>query len=168
MESAISPARCICGSCRGGGAAAAAVFVGWLEGYTSAYNRLSDDTFDVVPIVEGALIAALVRNVCTRNPDAAIEAVLARVLRDLEPHRIRSESPIVTARAGDRSIALRQETLRRAQVRLAEKGHYRMAPDGLFGQGTQSALAAYQQAEGLAVTGLPDADTLARLILSSR
>lgn len=50
------------------------------------------------------------------------------------------------------------------QRRLAELGYYTGKIDGIYGPGTRGAVAAFQQASGLAETGLVDAVTQSRLI----
>ena len=51
------------------------------------------------------------------------------------------------------------------QSRLAELGHYQSEVDGKFGKRTQEALEAFQKAAGLSTTGLPDPQTLHKLLV---
>jgi hypothetical protein len=139
------------------------LFLAWIEGYITGHNRLAEDTFDILPLLSPGEVAVLVRNVCRNDPDLRIETALARLLNMFAPYRVRRASEIMTVTIGDKTVSIRGETLRQAQEKLHEKGHYRMAPDGIFGPGTQAALRRYQEAEGLQQTGVPDADTLVRL-----
>lgn len=50
------------------------------------------------------------------------------------------------------------------QSRLAQLGYYTGTIDGVYGSGTQQAVAAFQQAAGLTATGMPDAVTQERLL----
>ena len=51
----------------------------------------------------------------------------------------------------------------RVQVELMRLGYYKGKIDGKMGPGTKEALRAFQRAEGLAVTGVMDNVTLAKL-----
>lgn len=138
--------------------------VAWIDGYISAHNRYQQGTFDAVPILADAAVLTFVANVCKAKKDLRVEGALVEVLRVLSPHRLQAHSPVVTAKAGNQATALRQETLVRAQTKLREKGLYKGSPDGLFGAGTRTAFQAFQRQAGLTQTGLPDANTLIRLL----
>ena len=51
----------------------------------------------------------------------------------------------------------------RVQVELMRLGYYKGKVDGKMGPGTKEALRAFQRSEGLAVTGVMDNSTLAKL-----
>ena len=51
----------------------------------------------------------------------------------------------------------------RVQVELMRLGYYKGKIDGKMGPGTKEALRAFQQAQGLAVTGVLDNATLGKL-----
>ena len=52
------------------------------------------------------------------------------------------------------------------QHELARAGYYHGAVDGIIGNGTRSAIRAYESANGLPVDGRIDADLLSRMGLS--
>jgi ABC-type glycerol-3-phosphate transport system substrate-binding protein len=52
------------------------------------------------------------------------------------------------------------------QQRLAQAGYYRGAIDGVIGNGTRSAIRAYERAHGLRVDGRIDPDLLSRMGIS--
>ena len=54
----------------------------------------------------------------------------------------------------------------RVQVELMRLGYYKGKIDGKMGPGTKEALRAFQRAQGLAVTGVMDNPTLAKLGIS--
>lgn len=58
---------------------------------------------------------------------------------------------------------VRAMTLRQAQIRLAEDSYYSGPIDGLAGAGTTRAISAFQNEQGLTVTGKLDAPTIAAL-----
>ena len=63
----------------------------------------------------------------------------------------------------DHHGAMRSHDVMAAQQALKDKGHDPGAIDGKMGRNTRAALADYQKAEGLTVTGRLDNDTRAKL-----
>ena len=62
-------------------------------------------------------------------------------------------------------LPVQQQTLRRAQSLLANRGFYRDVVDGLPGPATEEAILTYQRSNRLTLTGRLDLDTLAELRL---
>src|SRR5687767_12689402 len=60
-------------------------------------------------------------------------------------------------------LAQDRAAVENAQKTLKEKGHFSGTVDGVMGPQTTAAVRAYQQAEGMEVTGKLDATTIARL-----
>lgn len=65
-------------------------------------------------------------------------------------------------------VTVQQDTLRRAQSILADRGYYRDIVDGLPGPATEEALLTYQRSARLTLTGRLDLDTLSELRLLPR
>lgn len=65
-------------------------------------------------------------------------------------------------------VTVQQDTLRRAQAVLANRGYYRDIVDGLPGPATEEALLTYQRSARLTLTGRLDLDTLNELRLLPR
>jgi len=65
-------------------------------------------------------------------------------------------------------VTVQQDTLRRAQSILADRGYYRDIVDGLPGPATEEALLTYQRSTRLTLTGRLDLDTLSELRLLPR
>jgi peptidoglycan hydrolase-like protein with peptidoglycan-binding domain len=79
--------------------------------------------------------------------------------------KVTHDSPLVEARSGDQVVTLRADTLMAIQQALT-RGKYLTAPaDGTFGPTTAAALRAFQKAESLPETGLPDPATTIRLLI---
>jgi Putative peptidoglycan binding domain len=68
-----------------------------------------------------------------------------------------------TAQSGADMGRLSRADIRNIQQKLQQDGLYHGRIDGLEGPGTKQALRAYQQQNGLPVTGTPDQQTLASL-----
>lgn len=142
------------------------MFGGWLDGYLTAINQFAPDTYDIAPWETTDLLAALIENHCRQNPEQNFFYVANALAGRLMEERLQTKSQPVEARAGDRSIRLYQETLRRVQQALKDRGHYTGTVDGLFGPQTQRAIEDFQRKAELEVTGLPDQLTLLRLLRS--
>lgn len=139
-------------------------FGGWLEGYVSAYNHLSPDTFDVLSFESPDLLARMVGNHCTRNPDDRFADVVVALIGKLKAERIAVRSKLLQLPGEQGSTFLYAETLRRTQQALKERNYYQGSVDGAFGPATRTALQNFQRDNALTVTGAPDQPTLRRLL----
>lgn len=137
--------------------------IGWLDGYVTALNQASPDTYDVASFEATSLLAALIDGNCRSNLGARFYQVVEGIAIAIEEDRVRDASPVVEATLGDQTVKLYKETLRRVQARLAKAGYDPGAADGAFGPKTGAALTAFQRANGLAETGLPDQLTLLQM-----
>ncbi len=138
----------------------------WLDGYLTALNQGLPETYDVASWVSTPLLAKNIADFCASkpSPDPELVALANELVRRLAPERLQTESPLVDIKVGDKQGKIYKDTLRRAQQALKDKGHYRGAADGLFGPQTRSAFEAFQKAEQLQVTGVPDQPTLIKLL----
>lgn len=143
----------------------AGLFVRWIEGYASGLNRMVEGTFDVSPFVGSQTLSSIVVDVCRNQPDLLVENAVTRVLATLAPARAEEQSDVLELEYDGNQVALRQETLFKAQQKLSEEGLYDSSVDGLYGPGTRRALIAFQEEAGLEATGLPDAATLIALLV---
>lgn len=136
----------------------------WLLGYISATNRLGAKTYDVLPAQQVGVLAELVGNVCGTSPRSLVETAAFSVLKTFEALRATAESPLVTASANGKSVALRKASLVAVQESLIQRKLFRAKANGEFGKATEQALRDFQKSEGLAETGLPDLVTMLRLL----
>lgn len=141
----------------------ALIYAGWIEGYISASNVYLRDTYDMLPWQGSAVIFSSLGKFCRENPEVSFHRAVITLVRTLHQQRVIEQSPLVEIPVGDKRFVLYADTLRRAQEKLAELGHYTVPPTGAYDRDTKWALEAYQQAKGLAVTGLPDQPTLTAL-----
>jgi hypothetical protein len=138
---------------------------GWIEGYISAVNALTDDTFDLTPWEKTDLFMALLEGNCEQNPDLQVVVIVRGLVQSLFPERLRKPSEVKQVDLGEgRKVAHYVETLQRIQKALKDRGHYTGTIDGDYGPGTRTAMAAFQKTAELEPTGLPDQLTLLRLL----
>lgn len=140
---------------------AAARLVAWLSGYVSHANRADGTVHDVVPYSDIDGLATVVARVCAANTEAQVETVTASVLATLAPLAVRAPEAPVELRRGEAAMPIRPSVLLAVQEHLIARG---LLPggsaDGVYGEQTADAVAAFQDQAGLAPTGLPDAWTV--------
>lgn len=136
----------------------------WIAGYLSHANRVTPDRFEVTPVVDNRVLAAIVVQLCTQNPAALIENVFASVLDLTAAGGQPTESDLIELRNGDAVTTLRAAALAEVQQALASLDLLAQADiDGAYGPRTRNALTAFQEQRSLAPTGVPDPVTLLNL-----
>lgn len=65
---------------------------GWIEGYLSAYNRLSPDTYDITSFESAELLLSVIQSHCESHPNDRLHQVLQSMIFQLHPDRLRQES----------------------------------------------------------------------------
>lgn len=141
--------------------------LGWLDGYLTAYNQLSPNTFDVAAWESTDLFARILDSHCEKHPDDRFFTVARAIVAQIADQRLQKNSPLIPVQRGEQGLLIYQETLRRVQEKLSGRGHYAGEIDGQFGDQTRTALEAFQAEQGLAVSGLPDQATLWKLFRPS-
>lgn len=139
----------------------------WTAGYVSHVNRSTPGVFEALPIVDNAVVARLALNICGSNPDVMFEAVLAQVIASFSQAALFEESALVRIGPDGASTTLRSLVFRKVQERLIGDG---LLPpgsaDGLYGPQSRQALIAFQEARGLAASGVPDSATLITMFIA--
>jgi len=134
---------------------------GWIDGYVTALNRVQDGVFEHLAWQETGLVLDLLRNHCAGNPNDVLANAMQLFVRATASTRLTQPSELLELPVPDgEPIDIYRDTLRRAQELLADAGHYSAAVDGAYGPGTAAAFRAFQAANGLPETGLPDQRTL--------
>jgi len=141
-----------------------AMIGGWLDGYITGLNQFSSETYDVTSFESTELLAYILETHCRDNPVDRLFPVVNTIFAKLNEDRLRTGSPIVAVRVGEREVPLYREVVRRMQEELKRRGHYRGEPTGEFETATEKAVAAFQRAQKLTPTGFPDQTTLWRLL----
>lgn len=136
----------------------------WVAGYLTATNRYEPATYDIIAWQDELYILGNVRGYCARNPGATMAEMVRAMVRSLGPGRLTAASPPVTIAAGGGwQIVLPAAIIARAQAALLRRGLYQGLANGAADARFLAAVAAFQRAERLPVTGLPDQETLFRL-----
>ena len=139
---------------------------GWLDGYVTAINELSLETFDVTPYVSTELLTVLINRHCKDNATDILYAVTNTLLAKLFDERLKSSSAYVDVRVGIKQMRLYTDTIERIQTSLAAKGLLDIEATGQWNLATQNALARFQESIGMNGSGFPDQATLWSLLRS--
>lgn len=140
---------------------------GWLDGYVTATNRHTPDTYDALSFESTELVANLLAGHCKTHPKDPLFAVLGALLTQIQHDRLRERSPRVKGAVGEQQFTIYAEVLQRVQRKLSALGLYFGDPEPEFGEKTREALAAFQHGNNMQATGLPDQATLWRLLRQS-
>ena len=136
---------------------------GWIEGFISAHNKYAQDTYDVLSFESLELLMLVIQDHCQSHPQDRLYQVVDAIINQLNPERLKTESPRIEIKDGDHKTILYRETIRRMQAKLTELGLYKGPVDGKFTDATRSAIIAFQADLKFDKTGFPDQTTLWRL-----
>lgn len=136
------------------------IFRTWANGYITAYSQFGAGTYDAAADFDLNGIGAMAANFCNSNKKSNFATAVYAVTRELHKYRIEKQSPTAQIKAGEGSIVVFEETIRRVQQTLKHQGIYKGAVDGKFGKGTATAIGVYQNKKKLPETGVPDRRTL--------
>ena len=135
----------------------------WVDGYITATNQYSADTYDIVSFETTELLAAILGEHCRKHPADRIFPVLKGLLAKLHQDRLQQHSNKAEVVVGDRKVSLYVDVLKRVQSRLATAGFYNGKIDADYGQASIDAMKGFQRSIDFKATGFPDQMTLWRL-----
>jgi hypothetical protein len=141
---------------------------GWLDGYINGLNQYAPETYDIVSFESTELLAVIIAEHCQAHPKDRLFSVVNTIVIRLGDDRIRERSPLTAVKVGKYETRLYEETLRRVQRALSERGHFSGQLTGSWDDKTERALRAFQRASDLQATGFPDQKTLWRLLRRER
>ncbi|WP_405224900.1 peptidoglycan-binding domain-containing protein [Lentisalinibacter sediminis] len=136
---------------------------GWIDGYITAYNQLSESTYDITTFQSTELLVRVIEGHCEDNPEHRLFTVVSSIAEQLREQRLREASPILNVRVDGKATRLYRETVARMQARLGEEGHYDGKASGNYDAATLEAVQSYQASIGYEPTGFPDQATLWKL-----
>lgn len=145
---------------RKAGSPAYLFFREWANGYVTAYSQFGTDTYDAAADFDLDSISGVLETFCNGDKKANFATAVYAVTKELHKYRIVSQSPVTSIAAGKGKIQVFEETVKRVQQTLKQQGIYKGDVDGKFGQGTSTAISAYQKRKKIPETGVPDRRTL--------
>lgn len=143
-------------------------YAGWIAGYVTAINQQQDGLYDLTPWQTTETLLGMTRSVCGQVPEETrfLDA-FAGLIKRISPTRLTAKSELEGVRRGDQAAIIYKVILAEARIRLARAGHPSGDPNAPFDDVASNAFLAFQQAEGLPTTGLPDQQTLFALFMEN-
>ena len=133
---------------------------GWADGFVTALNQLTPDTFDHTPWQSADLITRILTAHCETHADDRLAGVAASIIRQFAEDRLTEASVLVAVSGETRGLLVYQAVLDRVRDSLAARGLL-SSPDGDgFDAAMRDALRSFQRDNGLPDTGIPDTTTL--------
>lgn len=138
-------------------------FLHWLDGYGSALNAVSTNTFDVASWRSSGLVAQIIKRNCEGRPGVKFGVIAQRVYRRLADRALTRASGFVPVGEGEERFLVYRATIEAVQRRLTDMGFGKVEVSGRYDGATRDAVSAFQQQAGLPVSALPDQVTLWKL-----
>ncbi len=139
------------------------LYMGWIDGYISAANQFTKDTYDLIPWGNTVFLAALLENHCKKNPEQRFYIAVNKLTGAMLQQRLKTQSKLIeTSHKGKKSYIYRS-TLQKVQEHLQNRDLYKGKVDGNFNTETRKSLESYQKSQNIAITGLPDQITLYKI-----
>lgn len=143
-----------------------ALYGGWVDGYVTGMNQTTAGIYDLMPWQNAQTLLGLTKSVCDQMPgDARFMDAFHQVVRLAATSPLTAESPVIGLNHDGRTAVLYSDTLIALKQRLTEEGFTPGPADDSFGPVVARAIGNWQEANGLPRTGLPDQETLFRLLM---
>lgn len=139
------------------------LYMGWIDGYISAANQFTPETFDLIPWGNTVFLATLLENHCTKKPKQPFYVAVNKLVSAMMSQRLLTRSEMIETSYKKKKTYLYKAVLIDVQKHLKTLHLYDAKPEGQFNTDTRKALEKYQKNNSLAVTGLPDQLTLYKI-----
>jgi len=140
------------------------LFAGWTTGYLTALNQTTPKTFDLAPWQSTEVLLFILRDLCSRAPDEKFYRVVSGMAQMLAEDKLTVLSSPVEMKSGEQTVVLPRDVVKQVQQRLKALKFYSGGVDGAYGPGTRTAIEAFQKQQQIDATGIPDQQTLVRLM----
>ncbi|MGB3722979.1 MAG: peptidoglycan-binding domain-containing protein [Pacificimonas sp.] len=142
----------------------AAAAAGWFAGYISAANRYEPDTYELLPWQDPLYLTASISAYCEANPSARLYQAADKLVKSLRADRLKTATPMKALVTDGTRIRIYAATVARMKRALQRRDML----TGPVNSNTDAALVTgirkFQKAQKLEVTGIPDQETLFRLL----
>ena len=136
------------------------LFAGWLDGFVTATNSSTKNTYDFTPWQSIETLTSMVNSYCKKKPKDSFYKAVSLLIATLHKDRLLEQSNIISVKYNGKGAILYQVILEKIQQLLLSKGYYKGKIDGKFGNGTAKALVSFQKDNNITATGLPDQNTM--------
>lgn len=144
------------------------LIVAWMAGYISHANRITPETYDIVPVQDLYGVATVLARICERNPSELVEPMANLVVNAFQPLAVSEAGEVLEISNDTTTIRVARSVVQQVQDRLIERGLMPAgSADGQFGPMTRTALTEFQEGLGATPTGIPDVITVFLLVTTS-
>jgi hypothetical protein len=137
----------------------------WLDGYVTSVNTFSNNLYDLTPWQSTDLLLYVLVEFCEDNPEVVLAEAAQWLVQFVSAQALQEKSPLVETKVDETTVRIHRTVLRRVQEGLIKSGHLAGGADGAYGPKTRAALEAFQTANNLPTTGLPDQPTLFKMFI---
>jgi hypothetical protein len=138
--------------------------IGWIDGYLSGINQASPQTFDIAPWQNSDALLGVLKHNCEQNREQRFFTVVVYMVNFLKDSRIKEAGKRIVVGEGEQKLAIYESVMKEVQQKLVAKKLLDGTPDGQYGPKTKAALEQFQKSQSLEANGLPDQQTLWRLL----
>ncbi len=131
-----------------------------MYGYITASNQHLPDTFDLAPWETLDTLTGYLIGYCRANPQASLAQAVFQLTEAMKEGRLTSAATPERVGRGDMQVIIYPDVVRRIQQRLTDARLFSATISGEFDQTTSDALMAWQRANDLEPSGVPDQQTL--------
>lgn len=139
------------------------MYGGWVEGYITALNQASGETFDLSPWQSTDLLVTAIAKYCRKSPEKKFFDIVQSMVVSLQKDRLDAYSSIEEIRRDNKVLLMYQDIIKRTQQTLIKLGFFTGDADGKYGGATEAAVRQFQKSVDLSATGIPDQRTLVLL-----
>lgn len=140
-----------------------AIYAGWVEGYVTAANQHSRETYDYTPWQTTELLMAALAKHCEKTPQQSFFVTVNRMLGSLKGGRMKAMSEIVAIESGSSKMLAYRSVVQDVQRQLAARRLFAGPADGKPTPALLDAIKRFQVQSRLPANGLPDQMTLIAL-----
>jgi hypothetical protein len=137
----------------------------WISGYLTALNAATPNVFEFSPVTRDEDLFRLVYAKCSENIALNLQQATQRVINILAPARLASASPLVILKNEFGEILIRENNLIIIQDFLKKNKMFEGYSDGKPTPAIIEAIRKFQAANSLPKTGLPDYQTVIKILI---
>lgn len=141
-----------------------AAFASWTDGFMTGYNIHQPETFDITPWQTVELTVSKLGVFCKENPDIPFVEAAGKLTTVLRDGRLTQSDTLVLLRSGKQGTYVYTSMIPRIKAALEQRDIAVSSGEGVFDAAFSKALMAFQAAEKLPQSGLPDQPTLNALL----
>lgn len=139
------------------------MYGGWVEGYITALNQTSGETFDLAPWQSTDLLITALAKYCKESPKRKFFDVVKSMVVTLHNDRLNNFSQVKEIRKGNKVLLIYEDIVKKIQINLKRHSFYNGEISGEYDPETEAGVKKFQKSVSTKVTGIPNQKTLVLL-----